>query len=191
MIAALRSVGMPGRYWKQTAIFVFSLSIAMALGVLGLSVSNALLILPPAAPAPDRLVTMYGRTPGKAVDQVSYPDYQYYRDHNHVFTDVAAAPDSIGLNDDFNFEGRDVKVITRPVSDNYFAVMGIRPYLGSLFSRGDDESKAHIAVMTWSCWKRLGSDPHIVGKVLAKHTIIGVTPKDFRGSFYGVDGDLF
>jgi predicted permease len=191
MIAALRSVRTLRRHWKLTAISAFSLSIAMALGVIGLSISNTFLILPPAAPAPERLVMMYTRSPGKAIDQVSYPDYEYYRDNNHVFTGVAAAPNSIGLSDDFNFEGRDVKVITRPVSDNYFAVMGIRPHLGRLFARGDDESKTQIAVMTWSCWKRLGSDPNIVGKVLAKHTIIGVTPKDFTGAFYGVDGDLF
>jgi len=191
MIAALRSVRTLRRHWKLTAVSAFSLSIAMALGIIGLSISNTVLILPPAAPAPDRLVMMYTRSPGKAIDQISYPDYKYYRENNHVFTDVAAAPNSIGLSDDFNFEGRDVKVITRPVSDNYFAVMGIRPHLGRLFSRGDDESKTQIAVMTWSCWKRLGSDPNIVGKVLAKHTIIGVTPKDFTGAFYGVDGDLF
>jgi predicted permease len=191
MGATVRSVRILRRYWKLTAIAAFSLSVAMALGVIGLSVSNTILILPPAAPMPDRLVMMYTRPPGKAIEPVSYPDYEYYRDNNHVFTDVAAAPNSIGLNDDFNFEGRDIKVITRPVSENYFAVMRIRPYLGRLFSRGDDESKAPIAVMTWSCWKRLGSDPNIVGKVLSKRTIIGVTPKDFTGSFYGLNGDLF
>src|SRR5260370_26012890 len=126
----------------------------MTLAVLGRRVWKPFLLLPTAAPAPDRLVMMYSRSAGKAIDPISYPDYKYYRDNNHVFTDVAAAPNSIGLSDDFNFEGRDVKVITRPVSDNYFAVMGIRPHLGRLLSRGDDESKTQIAVMTWSCWKR-------------------------------------
>ena len=87
---------------------------------------------------------MYTRSAGKAIDQISYPDYEYYRDNNHAFADVAATPNSIGLNDDFSFEGRDVKVITRPVSGNYFAVMGIRPYLGRLFSRGDDKAKTRI-----------------------------------------------
>ncbi len=191
MIAALRSVRVLRRHWKLTAISAFSLSIAMALGIVGLSISNTILILAPAAPAPDRLFAIYNRSPDSAIDQVSYPDYEYYRDNNHAFTDVAAAPNSIGLDDDYNFEGRDIKVIMRPVSGNYFAVMGIRPYLGRFFSRADDESKTPIAVMTWSCWKRLGSDPHIVGKVLAKHTIVGVTPKDFTGSFYGLNGDLF
>src|SRR5579863_2166538 len=191
MIAALRSMRVLRRHWKLTAISAFSLSIAMALGIVGLSISNTILILPPAAPAPDRLVTIYNHSTDNAIDQVSYPDYEYFRDNNHVFTDVAAAPNSIGLDDDFNFEGRDIKVIMRPVSGNYFAVMGMRPYLGRFFSRGDDKGKTPIAVMTWSCWKRLGSDPHIVGKVLAKHTIVGVTPKDFTGSFYGLNGDLF
>ena len=142
-------------------------------------------------PEPDRLLTISTRTPGNANEQISYPDYQYYRDNNHVFAGIAAAPNSISVNADTNFEGRDVKVITRPVSANYFAVMGIRPHLGAFFSSGDDSSKTRLAVMTYSCWKRLGSDPKIVGKVLTGHTIVGVTPKDFGGSFYGINGDLF
>ena len=44
--------------------------------------------------------------------------------------------------------------------------------------------------MTYSCWKRLGADPKIVGKAVAGVTILGVTPKEFTGSFYGVNGDL-
>ena len=67
----------------------------MALGVLSLSISNTFLLLPPAAPEPDRLVMIYSRSTGEAVGQVSYPDYKYYRENNHVFTDLAAAPNSI------------------------------------------------------------------------------------------------
>ena len=191
MIAALRSMRVLRHHWKLTAIAVFSLSIAMALGIIGLSVSNTVVILPPAAPAADRLVMIHARSDTNAIDLISYPDYQYYRKNNHVFTDIAAAPNSIGTLGDFNFEGREVSLITRPVSENYFAVLGIRPHLGRLFSPGDDESSTQIAVMTYSCWKRLGGDPNIVGKVLAKNTIIGVTPEDFTGAFFGFDGDLF
>ncbi len=56
-----------------------------------------------------------------------------------------------------------MKVINRPVSDNYFSVLGIRPYLGRFFSPGDDQTKESVAVMTYSCWKRLGADPNIAG----------------------------
>jgi predicted permease len=191
MFPGRRSARALRKEWKLTAVSVFSLAIAIALGVVALSVSNTILILPPSAPKPDRLVMIHSRTPAAAIDHISYPDFQYYRGHNHVFTDIAAAPNSIGLNADYSFEGRDVRVVTRSVSDNYFAVFAIRPHLGRLFSPGDDQSDAHIAVMTYSCWTRLGSDPKIVGKVLAGNTIIGVAPKEFTGSFWGLNGDLF
>ena len=191
MIAALRSVPKLRRHWKLAAISAFSLSIAMALGILGLSVSNSVLALPPAAPAPDRLVMIYDRSDTNAIGEISYPDYQYYRNNNHVFTDIAAAPNSLDGLSDFNFEGRQVNLFARSVSENYFAVLGIRPYLGHLFSPGDDEGSSRIAVMTYSCWKRLGADPNMVGKVLARTTIIGITPKEFTGAFFGLDGDLF
>ena len=190
MISSIRSVRILRKHWKLSAIGVFSLSIAMGLGVMSLSVSNTMLFLPPAAPAADRLVVIQGRSAEAAIEQISYPDYRYYRENNHVFTDVAAAPNSISLNGDSNFAGREIKVLSRPVSENYFAVMEIRPFLGRLFAVGDDESRTPIAVMTYACWERLGSDPNIVGKVLVKRTIVGVTPKDFTGSFYGLNGDL-
>jgi predicted permease len=177
------------KHWKLTAIAVFSLSIAMALGVISLSVSNTFLLLPPAAPEPDRLVKIYTRTPAEAIGGVSYPDYKYYRENNHVFTDIAAAPNSIQVSANFD-GGREIKVVSRPVSDNYFAVMGLRPYLGRLFAPGDDSVAKQVAVMTYSCWKRLGADPNIVGKEVTGHTIVGVAPREFTGSFFGFNGDL-
>lgn len=191
MISPLRPARSLRRYWKLTAISVFSLSIAMALGVLALSVSYTALLLPPAAPAADRLVMIYARSPGEAIDQISYPDYQYLREHNHVFTDIAAAPNSVGLNENVDDNGRTIKVVTRPVSENYFAVLGMRPYLGRFLSPGDDKSDVSAAVMTWSCWKRLGADRQIAGKQLFGRTIVGVTPPEFKGAFFGVNGDLF
>jgi predicted permease len=178
------------RYWKLAAVSCFSLSVALALGIIGLGVPNTFFSLPPAVPAPDRLVMIGSRSGSSAAGLVSYPDYEYFRKNNRFFTDIAAAPDSIGALGDFNFEGRHVSLLSRPVSGNYFAVLGIHPYLGRMFSDADD-ANVQIAVMTYSCWQRLGADPHIVGKVLAHHTIIGVTPREFGGAFYGVDGDLF
>src|ERR1700733_8256544 len=189
MTSAGRSLRILRKQWKLTVIAVFSLSIAMALGVVGLSISNTVLLLPPAAPEPNRLVTISSRSNDEAVGQISYPDYKYYRENARVFTDVAAAPNSIQViaNSDGTHE---VKLVMRPVSDNYFAVLGIRPYLGRFFSPGEDQAKEHAAVMTYSCWKRLGSDPNIAGKTVAGFTILGITPKEFTGSFYGLNGDL-
>ena len=170
---------------------ILSLAVAMTLGVLSLSVFDTFLLLPPAAPDADRLVMIYGRSATTAVDEISYPDYQYLREHNHVFTDIAADPNSISISGDPSFEGHEVKVLSRPVSDNYFAVMGIRAERGRLLAPGDEQSKTPVAVMTYSCWKRLGSDPNIVGKVLFGNVIVGVTSESFTGGFYGLNGDLF
>jgi predicted permease len=187
MPGALRSAR---RYWKLVAVSCFSLSIAMALGVLALSMSDTALLAPPSGSDADRLVTIYERAPDDATGHISYPDYQYLREHNHVFSDVAAAPNSIGLSESRDDSGRETKVVSRPVSENYFSVLGIRPYLGQLFGPGEDRKGAQEAVMTWSCWKRLGSDLHIVGKSIAGRTITGVAPPEYTGSLYGVTGDL-
>ena len=191
MNAALRSVRALSRHWTLTLISAFSLSIAMALGIVALSVSNTFLFLPAPGRDPGRLVTIHYHAPGDPTEQPSYVDYQYLRQHNHVFTDIAGAPNSIGLIDDFNFEGGDVKLSIRPVSENYFAVLGTRPFLGRLLAPGDDRSKTSIAVMTYSCWRRLGSDRNIVGKVIGGNTIVGVASREFTGGFYGFNGDLF
>lgn len=176
------------KHWKLTAISVFSLSIAMALGILSLSISNTFLLLPPSGTDPERLVMIYARAPGERIGQISYPDYEYFRQNNQVFTDIAAAPDSISVNGGVE-GGQWIKVVSRPVSENYFAVLGVRPFLGRMFAPGDDKDK-NIAVMTYACWKRLGSKPDIVGKQVTGFTIVGVTPENFTGSFYGFNGDL-
>src|SRR6185369_14064764 len=92
LATAMHTIRALSRHWKLTAISVCSLGIAKALGVICLSVSNTTLILPPAAPDADRLVTIHSRSSESPVDQISYPDYKDYRSNNHVFTDIAAAP---------------------------------------------------------------------------------------------------
>jgi predicted permease len=189
MILILRPIRVLTRYWKLAGIAIFSLSIAMALGIVCLSLTNTFFILPPAAPAPDRLVMIHSRLPGEDIGQFSYLDYKYYREKNTVFTDIAAIPNDITVQT--NFDGKqETKAVGRAVSDNYFSVLGVRPFLGRFYSPGEDDAKGPIAVMTYACWERLGSDPNIVGKTVANYTIIGVTPKEFTGSFYGLNGDL-
>src|SRR5690348_2190831 len=190
-----RSLRILRKNWKLTAIAIFSLSIAMALGVVSLSISNTSLLVPPAGSAPDRLVNIYLRSPGKTIDHISYPDYEYYRDHNHVFTDVAAVPESIGIvratfGGPGESNGPEVTVTNTVASENYFSVLGLQPYLGRLLSRGDDGAKSDIAVMTYSGWQRLGSDPKIVGKTIGGTTIVGVAPEQFTGSLFGMNGDM-
>jgi len=136
MRSAIRSLFSLRKNWKLTAIAVFSLSIAMALAVVSLSVSNTLLILPPAGVDPGRLVTIYSRAPDEPIGEISYPDYKYFRENSRVFTDIAAAPNSISVNFQMDEHG-EVRIVSRPVSENYFVVLGLRPFLGRLFAPGE------------------------------------------------------
>jgi predicted permease len=184
---ALRSLS---HRWQLTAVATLSLAVAMALGILGLSAANTMLLLPLAASDPGRLVAIYSRAATSGVDQISYPDLEYYRASNTVFTGIAASPSSISLSIDRSSDGREIRIIGRPVSANYFDVLGIRPLRGRFFNAIDDRVNSHVAVMTYACWRRNGSDPDIIGKEVAGNTIIGVTPPSFTGSLYGLNGDL-
>ena len=175
--------------WKLAGVAVFSLAVAMALGIAGISISNFILLRPPAAADPGRLVTIYHRSPESAAERISYPAYKYYRDGTHTFADIAAYPTFLSKT---WMEGRG-EALVEPVSDNYFSVMGMRPVLGRLFARGDDDKRLDIAVLTYACWKRWGADPNIVGKTLplnAGVTIVGVAPKEFTGVMLGLSADL-
>src|SRR6204780_1357409 len=78
------------------------------------------------------------------------------------------------------------------VSANYFDAIGVRPILGRGFQPGEDVgSNAHpVVVISYDLWqKRFQGDPQIVGKVQRlnniPHTIIGVAPPGFYGTFVG------
>src|ERR1700730_17389593 len=78
------------------------------------------------------------------------------------------------------------------VSANYFDAIGVHPVLGRGFEPGEDVGNdAHpVAVISYQLWRnRFKSDPQIIGKMQRlnniPHTIIGVAPQGFYGTFVG------
>jgi macrolide transport system ATP-binding/permease protein len=78
------------------------------------------------------------------------------------------------------------------VSANYFDAIGVRPILGRGFEPGEDVgSDSHpVVVISYQLWRnRFKGDPEIVGKMQrlnnVPHTIIGVAPEGFYGTFVG------
>src|SRR5580692_5455989 len=119
------------KHWKLTSIAIFSLAIAMGAGAAGFSIFNALLLRPPAVPAPEQLASVYTTTPTEEFSG-NYDDYKYYRDNNHVFSDVLAFPYSIAVRP-ISYNGRSKSGLMNAVSDNYFSVLGVKPILGRFF----------------------------------------------------------
>jgi predicted permease len=78
------------------------------------------------------------------------------------------------------------------VSANYFDAIGVQPILGRGFEPGEDVGNdAHpVVVISYQLWRnRFKGDPQIVGKMQrfnnVPHTIIGVAPEGFYGTFVG------
>jgi predicted permease len=165
-----------------TAVFILALGIAANVIVFG--VLQALILQPLDVPRPDRVITFANHEQGYPA--YSYPEVRDVRDGNTVFSAVAAYA--------FDLFGLEVDGATRPawgdeVSGQFFEVMDVKPFLGRLLRRADDDhpGAAEVAVITWPAWKNtFGSDPNIVGKIVRinKHpyTIVGVTPEGFYGT---------
>jgi predicted permease len=175
------------KHWKLSLIGIFSLAIAMSAGTAGFSVFNALLLRPPAVHAPTQLATVYTSTPSDEFSGICYDDYKYYRDNNHVFSDLMSFPYSISVND-VRYEGRMKQGLINAVSDTYFSVLGVQPMLGRVFARGEDDKPSALAVLSYAYWRWLGADPNIAGKTVSVNnvqlTIVGVMPRGFVGTIF-------
>ena len=89
--------------------------------------------------------------------------------------------------------GERAQVITGSiVSANYFDAIGVHPILGRGFEPSEDTGRnAHsVVVISYHLWQtRFQGDPEIIGKTQrfdnVVHTIIGVMPEGFYGTFVG------
>ncbi len=78
------------------------------------------------------------------------------------------------------------------VSANYFDAIGVRPVLGRGFEPGEDSGRnAHpVAVISYQMWQdRFHGDLSVIGQTQTfnglPHTIVGVAPMGFFGTFVG------
>lgn len=175
-----------------TAAAVLILALGIAANVIVLGVMQALILRSLDLPAADRVMTLQ---PKSGSPFLAYPEMRDVRDGNSVFSAVAAFEIQ-----DFGLEAYDVSrpVWGAEVSGQYFEVVGIKPFLGRLLRRADDDhpEASQVAVLTFPSWKSdFGADPNIVGKTIRidKHpyTIVGVTPEGFDGTEKIGQPDIF
>jgi predicted permease len=172
---------------------VFTLALGIAANVIVFGVLQAVILRPIDVPHPDQVMTLARADSTYPI--FSYPEVRDVRDGNSVFSAVAA------WNVD-NF-GVEANGVTRPVwgcevSGQYFEVVGIKPFLGRLLQRADDDhpGASQAAVISWSAWKsQFDADPNIVGTTVRinkqPYTIVGVTPEGFYGTEKILQPDIF
>jgi predicted permease len=188
MTSLLQDLRFALRQMRRTPGFaltaVFTLALGITANVVAFGVLQALILRPIDVAHADRVMTLAHKD--QPYPMFSYPEVRDVRDGNSVFSSVAAH-----MIQNFAVEASGV---TRPVwgcevSGQYFEVVGIKPFLGRLLQRADDDhpGASQAAVISWSAWKSdFGADLNIVGKTVRidKHpyTIVGVTPEGFYGT---------
>src|SRR6516225_8224416 len=139
----------------------------------------------------DRLFAVTGTNRGATPDRtdVSWPDFKDF-ERSATLEDGFIAEKITGST--LNIGDRAERVTGSMVSANYFDAIGVRPILGRGFEPGEDVGRnAHpITVISYQMWQdRFHGDAAVIGKtqVLAglPHTIVGVAPKGFYGTFVG------
>ena len=174
-----------------TAVLTLALGIAANIIVFG--VLQAIILQPLDMPHSDRVMQLQPTNIRFPV--FSYPEIRDMRDDNTVFDAVAA---EVTQNFGIEVNGNTDPIWGLEVSGQYFEVLAIKPALGRLLQRSDDDhpEASNAAVLSWPTWKtEFHGDPNIVGKIvrLNKHpyTIVGVTEEDFHGTEAFLDPGIF
>jgi macrolide transport system ATP-binding/permease protein len=144
----------------------------------------------PAVVDQERLMALGGTARGEpGGEPLSWPDFLDLKKNSTLFdtffvSKITGTTLSIG--------DRAERASGSIVSANYFDAIGVHPILGRGFEPGEDIGRsAHpVTVISYQLWQgRFEGDPAIVGKTQrlngVVHTIIGVTPENFRGTFVG------
>ncbi|HEU5131649.1 MAG TPA: ABC transporter permease, partial [Pyrinomonadaceae bacterium] len=143
--------------------------------------------LPVANPEQLVVLSVYEAKQPDTNSSFSYPMYQDLRDRNSVFSGVIARG---GAQMNVSYGDQTERVRGELVSGNFYEVLGVRPWVGRLFTQDDDRTpRAHpVAVLSYKFWEsRFNKDPSLIGKTILVNeqpvTVLGVTPP----GFYGVD----
>jgi predicted permease len=180
-----------------TAVAVLTLAIGIGASTTVFSWIDSVLLRPlPGVERPNELVAVENFAPDGTFLTTSFLDYRDYRDHLTSLAGIAATqiePLSIGS------EPHAQQVWGEMVTGNYFAVLGVKPILGRVFSSdeyGDKPNAYPLAVISSRLWEsHFNSDPSVVGKTIRVNqhdlTIVGVAPPDFRGTLSGLAFDVW
>ena len=178
-----------------TFIAVLSLAIGIGANTVIFSIVNAILLRPRPVANPDQLVELYSSEKEHIYHSSSYPSYLEFREHNEVFTGLAAYRVT-----QFKLGGIEQveQVWGETVSGNYFDVLGIRPFRGRAFVSEEDQMPgAHpVAVISFGFWqRRFNADPEVLGQTIALNnfpfTMIGIGPRDYTGMVRGLASDVW
>ena len=194
METLLRDLRFGIRMMARSPGFTLVALVTIALGIGAntaiFSVVNAVLLRPLPYERSDRLVVLWERQEQIPQESPSLPDFNDWRERNTSFEQLALARrDNVNLTG----AGEPERLIARQITANFFSTLGVHPQIGRPFSEEEERTKAPVALISDSLWKRqFGSDPSLVGKPITLYdtsfTVVGILPSSFQ--FY-TPADVF
>ena len=171
-----------------TAVAVLTLALAIGVNSAIFALINGVVLHPVVPERPNEVVNVFSARQNASHDyrQFSYNEYRELRENGgEVFADVAALEFAVaGIGRDHEMR-RSFAFLT---SENYFSLMGAKPYRGRFYSGEECKPNANIAVVvtSYGFWKRMGSRADFVGSTLQingqPYTVIGIAADGFSGA---------
>jgi predicted permease len=167
-----------------TAVAVLTLALGIGANTAIFSAVDAVLIRPLPYLEAERLVMIWGdntKLTGTRKFFTTPPEWDEWRRHNTVFTDIAASQrgDAALSND-----GEPEELPARKVTANFWTVLGTPPLIGRVFTEEEDTQGARVVVISHGLWqRRFGGARGVLGRkvILNDHPyeIVGVMPREF------------
>jgi len=183
-----------------TLVAVLALGLGVGANSAIFSAVNAFLLRPlPVADADQLVVPFESDRSLREFNEISYPDYVDYRDHNEVFSGlVGHYTTGAAVGGDGDGKIRSDVIWGEVVTGNYFDVLGVRAALGRTFLPEEDRTPGThpVVVISHHLWqRRYASDPAIAGKTIVLNgttfTVVGVAPREFVGTKLALGMDFW
>jgi predicted permease len=177
--------------WRRPAfsiVVVLTLALGIGADTAIFSVINAVLLRPLPYRDPDRLAMLWSEDSARGLleGRVSLANAADWKSRNHSFEDLTFfAPQTFLLG---RPDGPPERMRSARISANFFAILGVEPILGRVFSREEENRGESVAVLSYRLWRdRFGGSPQVLGTDLVmdarKCRIIGVMPPSFHYPF--------
>ncbi len=194
------------------AVAIITLALGIGANTAIFTVFDAVLLRALPVRQPGRLVILtnpdvegssYGEEGGTR-DLLGYPEFEYLRDHNSVFSSIFAADSDVPevpvrLGSELTrASGQVESARVDLVSGGFFSTLGIRALRGRVFTPSVDKTRgaSPVAVVSYAYWdRRFNRNSSVLGKTIEIRqtifTIIGIAPPGFSGIAVGESPDLW
>ncbi len=171
--------------WKNPGFSIVAvLTIALGIGASTaiFSVVNGVLLRSLPYPDPESLMQVETVFESGRSGRLSYPNFEDLRRQNRSFEELAAYAH---WTTSAAADGRGFRVTWAHVSAGFFAVLGVEPAAGRLFSANELRTGGNVGVVSHGYWQsRLAGSSNLEGQQVRAgdqlYTVIGVLPRGYE-----------